>query len=242
MPATQVTTLPILYEDDHLLAVNKSAGVLSHPNRNKENKRCAFEGSYSLRTRCFVIGTAKTWLIHRLDSATSGVLLAAKSEQTAAALQDLFRERKVKKGYQALVASIPTRKEGVWKDFIQTRERQLGVRSKIIEGRTTNAELRFRVAEKFPEHGLARLEIELMTGRTHQIRVQSAQRKCPVVGDRTYGNFQANRRLKKVLGSNRLFLHSGSLKFTHPVTGEEIVIETALPDELQEALVRLRKI
>lgn len=240
MPSTQVTTLPILYEDDHLLAVNKSAGVLSHPNRNKESKKCAFEGSYSLQTRCFVIGDARTWLIHRLDSATSGVLLAAKSEKSAAALQNLFRERNVEKGYQALVTSIPSRKEGVWKDFVQTREGQQGVRSKIIEGRPPNTELRYRVVEKFPKLGLARLEIELMTGRTHQIRVQSARRKCPVVGDRTYGNFQANRRLKKVIGSNRLFLHSGSIRFTHPLTGAEIFIEAALPAELQEALLRLR--
>ncbi|MDP6113425.1 MAG: RluA family pseudouridine synthase [Planctomycetota bacterium] len=240
MQATQVTTLPILYEDEYLLAVNKSAGVLSHPNRNKENRKCAFEGDYNLRTRCFVFGSAKTWLIHRLDSATSGVLLAAKNEQTAAALQDLFKERQMKKGYQALVASMPTRKEGIWKDFIHTRERQQGIRSKIIEGRAPNAELRFRVAEKFPEHGLAQLEIDLKTGRTHQIRVQAAQRKCPVVGDRTYGNFQANRRLKKILGSNRLFLHSRSLSFTHPVTGKELSIEASLPAELEEALERLR--
>ena len=135
---------------------------------------------------------------------------------------------------------LPRSASGTWRDHIQTNHSDDRVRSKIVTNRPPNAELNFKVVKKYRKEGLACLEIELVTGRTHQIRVQGASRFHHVLGDRIYGNFEANRKARRALGLKRFFLHAAAVELKHPGTGKWLRIESPLPDALEEALGRLQ--
>jgi RluA family pseudouridine synthase len=230
----------VLYEDADFIAADKPAQVLSHPNPGRTNERCAFAGRYDMRERRFDLAGASLWLIHRLDKDTSGVLLAAKTPGSAAAVRALFDGQEVAKTYLALVSGLPRLAEGVWKDCIETRRQTGQVRSGVRPGKRPNAELEYRVRERFEHLGLALLEIDLGTGKTHQIRVQAAHRGHPVLGDRIYGDFGLNRQVRRSLGLDRLFLHAASLEFRHPGIGKMLRIVSPLPEELGSVLVKAR--
>jgi len=228
--------IAVLYEDDDFLAVDKPAEVLSHPNPGRANERCAFAGRYDMRERRFEFAGTSLWLIHRLDKDTSGVLLAAKTSESAAAVRALFDGQEVAKTYLALVSGLPRPAEGVWKDCIETRRQTGQVRSVVRPGKRPNAELQYRVRERFEGPGLALLEIGLRTGKTHQIRVQAAHRGHPLLGDRIYGDFGLNKEIRRTLGLARLFLHAECLEFGHPATGKRLRIVSPLPEELERVL------
>lgn len=239
----KVTRHPVLYQDDFLLIIDKPSGVLSHPNppRGKEDrpKPCAFEGPYDFEKRCFETPEGPLWLIHRLDQEASGVLLAAWNEETAAKCRTLFEQNKIQKTYLVLVSGKPFPAAGQWRDYIGVQKKQKHVRAHIAKGKKPNAELRYST-ERFSAHThLTLLKISLVTGKTHQIRIQTASHGCPVAGDEVYGNFQLNRRLRKDLGLRRLFLHASKLAFRHPETHGPLVISSALPDKLEDCLQRL---
>ena len=234
-----MTDVPILFEDDDLLAVEKPAGTLSHPNKGGKGK-CAFRGRYDFEERKFEFECQTVWLLHRLDQDTSGVMLAAKSKEMADVIRERFKCHEVRKTYQALVTGLPRSASGTWRDHIQTNHSDDRVRSKIVTNRPPNAELNFKVVKKYRKEGLACLEIELVTGRTHQIRVQGASRFHHVLGDRIYGNFEANRKARRALGLKRFFLHAAAVELKHPGTGKWLRIESPLPDALEEALGRLQ--
>lgn len=240
---------PILFEDQWLILINKPSGALSHPNPNEpSNARCAFEGSYNRDERRFSTPLGPIWLIHRLDQETSGVLLAAKSKEISLECRQLFEDGKVKKIYQALMAGRLVPPVGIWRDCIEKRQLEGMVRSSVLPGKAPNAELHYKVRPStgilpqiLPEAVTARklsfVEVELITGRTHQIRIQGASRKNPIAGDRIYGDFELNRHLRQFLGLKRLFLHAARLEFSHPMGGGSLKIESPLPKELQ--LVRV---
>lgn len=236
-----MTSLRVLHEDDALIAVDKPAGVLSHPNPGRSNERCSFSGGYDRDERRFEHQGQSIWLIHRLDRDSSGVLLAAKRQETAARLRDLFEAHEIEKTYLALVLGLPRQQLATWKDHLETHKKGGQVRSRVRPGGAPNAELTYRVSERFEDLGIALLEIDLKTGRTHQIRVQCARRRHPVLGDRIYGNFETNKRFRRSLGLSRLFLHASALEFPHPDTGHPIRIESPLPDELQPVLAEARE-
>ena len=222
-----------VFEDRWLVVINKPAGVLSHPNpKGKPGEVCAFEGSYDFDAKCFVTPRAKTWLIHRLDQDTSGVLLAAKDEKTAEACRRAFEENSVRKHYLAIAAGGGLGKAGVWLDHLVVNHERKQVRTEVIKGKRPNAEAKYRLLHYSPVHRLSLIEIELITGKTHQIRVQCASRHLPLVGDDVYGNFELNRQLRKSLGLKRLMLHARSLSLKHPVTGDVLTIEAPVPDDM----------
>jgi RluA family pseudouridine synthase len=231
-----VTASPVLFEDRWLIVVNKPAGVLSHPNpKGEAGDRCAFEGSYDFDAKAFSSPAGKTWLIHRLDQDTSGVLLAAKDLKTADACRAAFEQDAVRKLYVTLAAGGGLKKSGVWLDHLTVKHERKRVRTEVIKGQRPNAESRYRLLGYSAQHRLSWIEIELITGKTHQIRVQCASRHLPIVGDDVYGDFELNRRLRKELGLKRLCLHARTLKLKHPVTGAELVIEAPLPDDMAAA-------
>ncbi|MBI2192771.1 MAG: RluA family pseudouridine synthase [Planctomycetes bacterium] len=231
---------PILYEDADILAIDKPEGVLSHPNPGGKRGCCAFTGRYDMRDRRFDHGGRSLWLIHRLDKDTSGVLLAARSTDAAARLRKLFTGQDVRKYYIALVAGVPGRPEADWRDHIETRRETGRVRSHVRSTFPPNAGLHYRLLQAVPRPPAALLSIQILTGRTHQIRVQCASRNHPILGDRVYGDFQANRKFRRLAGLNRMFLHAERIVLPHPRTGRAIVIEAPLPAVLGEVLDRIR--
>ena len=219
-----------LYEDRWLVVIDKPPGVLSHPNpKAKSKEACAFEGTYDFDAKCFTSPRGKLWLIHRLDQDTSGVLLAAKDEKTATACRRAFEEQAVKKIYLALSAGGGLARQGVWLDHLVVNHERKQVRTEVVKGRAPNAESRYRLLRYSPELRTSLIEIELITGKTHQIRVQCASRHVPIVGDDVYGDFALNRRMRKDFGLKRLMLHARSLTLRHPVTGEVLTVEAPLP-------------
>jgi RluA family pseudouridine synthase len=239
MTNSPFTQCPILFEDTDLIVVNKPEGILSHPNPGAKSPAAAFEGPYDLGNRCFQTPQGPIWLIHRLDQDTSGALLAAKNKKSAATCRNAFEERAVKKNYLALVSRRPMPPHGIWRDTLMEQRTAGGIRSAINYSSRPNAFLNYKMKEYFPKFNLSLLEIELLTGKTHQIRVQSTYRGHPVAGDRLYGNFTLNKELKAALDLRRMFLHAWKLAFPHPASGKLLTIESALPEDLEDCLLRI---
>lgn len=234
---TGITRCEVLHEDRFILVVNKPHGVLSHPNpKSAKPQAVAFEGRYDAGSRCFQSSAGKLWLIHRLDQDTSGVLLAARDEKTAAACRAAFEAEAVKKIYLALCAGGGLKPQGVWLDHLITTHERHQVRTTVRHGPRPNAEAHYRLCEYSAAARLSFIEIELITGRTHQIRVQAASRRLPLVGDDVYGTFDLNRKLRQSLGARRLFLHAHELRFKHPASGQMLAVKAPLPADLSAVL------
>lgn len=226
----------VLLSDDQLLAIAKPAGVLSHPNPQGSRGKVAFLGSYDAKARVFRKGGQELFLVHRLDKETSGVLLAARDAATREALEDYYRDGKIEKRYLALLSRTPVRESGRWADHLVTPRGGGQVSSKVIPGKAPNAFAGYQLRRRVGPYAL--VEVQLETGRTHQIRVQAAQRRLAVLGDRVYGDYDANKRARKRLGLKRMFLHASSLAFAHPKTGRPVHLEAPLPGDLAAALGR----
>lgn len=231
-----LTRSPVLYEDPELLIIDKSAGVLSHPNPGQKIQAAAFEGTYEFEERRFDTPGGPLWLIHRLDQDTSGILLAAKNKRSAEICRDCFEKKEIRKDYLALVSRKPMPAQGKWRDALTERHAGSFVRVAIHRSRAPNAFLNYRMREFFPKLNLALLEFQLITGKTHQIRVQSAYHGHPVAGDRIYGNFGLNKILRQTIELRRLFLHAWRLTLKHPDREEILEIESRLPQELERCL------
>jgi RluA family pseudouridine synthase len=235
--APAITTCPVLHEDRHLIVVNKPHGILSHPNpKTAKPQRSAFEGRYDAERRCFHTPGGEVFLIHRLDQDTSGVLLAAKDEKTADKCREAFEAEQVRKKYLALGSGGGLKPEGVWLDHLITEHARHQVRTAVRRGPRPNAELRYRLRHYSAAHRLSLIEVDLITGKTHQIRVQAASRHLPLVGDDVYGSFEQNRVLKKTLHARRLFLHAFQLSLKHPASGQPLLITAPLPEDLTAVL------
>jgi 23S rRNA pseudouridine955/2504/2580 synthase len=240
-PVAPEVNLPVLYEDDSLLAINKPCGIAVHGGSG-----LAWGAIEALRAQRPDARFLE--LAHRLDRETSGVLLVAKRRPALVGLHEMFRSQKGDKRYLALVAgtweggagskpgTILKVTEPLYKYLTPEGERRV----RIARGRdlthpeTRPAETHFRLKKQYP--GFALVEAQLKTGRTHQIRVHLASLGHPIVGDDKYGDFALNKRLDSAGLLARMFLHAGSLRCKHPVTGEALAIEAPLPDELQSFL------
>lgn len=200
-----------------LVALAKPSGVRSHPNRKGLDSKALLQLPYDLDEQCYQADGVAWHLLHRLDAPTSGVILLTRSAEQAARLRELFADRKVKKTYYAIVIGKTKEREGIWRDRLRTdRVKGDRVRTERGGGDAAVAVMRsLRFAAKPPV--LSLLELKPETGRTHQLRIQCAQRRLPVLGDATYGDFNFNRRFAKESGEKRLFLHAAKLEF--PLAG-----------------------
>ncbi len=214
--------LDIAWEDEHLLVVDKPAGVVVHPGAG--HKRGTLAGA--LRGRGAVGGPEdRAGIVHRLDRDTSGLLVVARSEEAFSRLQRLVRRRALERQYLALVRGRPRSRRGRIEAPIG-RDRNFATRQSLDTATPRDAVTHFEVEELLPEHTLLRVSLE--TGRTHQIRVHLSEIGLPVLGDRVYG--------VPGLGLERQFLHACRLAFPHPITREPVDVSSELPGELQEAL------
>jgi 23S rRNA pseudouridine1911/1915/1917 synthase len=220
--------LRIAYEDEHLLVVDKPAGIVVHPSAGHTSGTLV----HGLLGYTVAGGAepGRPGIVHRLDRDTSGLLVVARSEEAHRRLQRLLRRRKLVREYLALVRGRPRSRLGRIEAPIGRDRRD---RRKISLDTETprDAVTTFEVLETLPRHALLRVALE--TGRTHQIRVHLAAIDLPVSGDPVYG-------VEGDLGLERQFLHAARLSFPHPFTGSEVECESPLPPDLQAALEEAR--
>jgi len=224
--------LPILYEDDALVAIDKPSGIAVHGGSGVAHG--VIESLRSMRPEARFLELA-----HRLDRETSGVLLVAKKRASLVALHEMMRTRAMDKRYLVGVSGRFRNELQRVSLALAKRVDKAGDKRVSVSESGQEAQTVFRRIARGAEFSL--LEAELLTGRTHQIRVHLAHLGHPVLGDDKYGNFELNKRLRKE-GLKRMFLHAASLRFAHPVTGMEMKLEAPLPRDLESfCSERIRK-
>ncbi len=236
-PAPKVS-FRVLHEDEHLLAVDKPAGLPAHPGTGIAGPTLVEEARAHLRTPADLPPTEfRPSPAHRLDRDTSGVVLVAKTRKAMARLGAIFTSGEgVRKTYLCVAKGKMPRPEGVI-DIPLSEHEQTG-RSKARRGVNMQEALtRYRVLAAMKEASL--LELRLETGRTHQIRRHLQAVGHPVAGDRRHGDFPFNRLAKVRWGLSRMFLHAWKLELPHPAGGPALALEAPLPPELAEALGRM---
>ncbi|WP_415164579.1 RluA family pseudouridine synthase [Ottowia sp.] len=222
---------PVLLEDEHLIALDKPAGVAVHGGSGVSFG--VIEQLRQARQYGEAGGARFLELVHRLDRETSGILLVARKRSALKNLQDQFRERETGKTYLALVL-------GDWPERLKVIDAPLHKyvqpdgerRVKVVAKDDPDGQRAItlvKVRERLP--GFTLLEVTIKTGRTHQIRVHLAAQGHPIAGDDKYGDFERNKALQK-LGLKRMFLHAWRLQFTHPASGERVELLAPLPPEL----------
>lgn len=212
-----------------LTAIEKAPGILSHPNRERASSRALFSLPYNTETEAYEHPDGPLFLLNRLDAPTSGLLLLATNRETAEEAREAFRRHRVEKVYLAVVKGAPRRDRERWADFLRVRRFQGRLRTEVAAGRpnaTTAMNLVSR-SRKPPLRALIKLLPE--TGRTHQLRVQCAHRRLPILGDATYGDFRFNRDHASGAGRERLYLHSQWVGISLEVAGKAVRFEAESP-------------
>lgn len=228
----QVTVLT--HDANGLAALNKPAGVLSHPNETGDEPRSLLQARYVFDGEYFEWkpesgAPQRLWLLNRLDSATSGVILAAADGALAAEIRAQFKRKQVRKIYHALVFGGPRQPIELWRDRLAIEKRAGVIRTAAAAGNVP-AECRMsvvRTSQREPRVSL--LKLEPRTGRSHQLRVQCAKRHLPIIGDQTYGDFSRNREFAKAARTKRLFLHSLETTFDYDWKGQRVSFQAQAP-------------
>ena len=221
----------VAYEDDHLLVVDKPAGVVVHPAPGHRGPTLA--GALAGRA-AGGDDPARPGIVHRLDRDTSGLMVVAKSEEAYAALRDMVAAHELDRRYLALVEGRPPSASGTVDAPLGRDRRRRSLRSTDSE-RAKAAVTHFSALESLPRTTLLRVRLE--TGRTHQIRAHLSEIGHPVCGDSAYGGGASGSRL----GLTRHYLHSNRLGFCHPLSGENLNCESKPPTDLRRALDAARR-
>jgi len=239
--------LDIIHEDDEIIVINKPAGMVTHPGAGVRSGTLANALVYHFEQQDLKLprrgGASRPGIVHRLDVGTSGLIVVAKTDRAHLHLAEQFQSRTVHKIYSALVYGTVKDNEGKIEAPIG-RDPHSRVKMAIRPaGIGREALSLFQVVERFDEFTL--LNVEIKTGRTHQIRVHLAHIKHPIVADPTYDTGRANSvkspKLRAAISKlDRPFLHAARLSFTHPATGERVEFSAPLPDDLQTFLTLAR--
>jgi 23S rRNA pseudouridine1911/1915/1917 synthase len=223
--AREAIDVPVVYEDEHLLVVDKPAGLVVHPGAGRSHGTLV----HALHGR--IAGgddPERPGIVHRLDRDTSGLMVVARTQETYERLQAMVRARELERVYLALVRGRPCSRRGTI-DAPIGRDRFEPTRQSLDSDTPREAVTYFEVERLWDDEALLRVRLE--TGRMHQIRVHLAAIGLPVVGDPTYG--VADDRLE------RQFLHAARLAFAHPITGDRLELEAPLPEPLQAFMLAL---
>lgn len=231
--------LKIVFEDDHVIVINKPAGLVVHPAAGIHSGTLANALAYHFQQLSHA-GSIRPGIVHRLDKETSGLLVVAKTESDHENLSDQFRAREVFKSYVALVYGVVKQESGRVEQPI-ARDPRNRTRMAIVPGGRGALSL-YKVRRSYNAFTL--LDVELKTGRTHQIRVHLSWLKHPVVGDELYGggrdnNVQDVNLRAQIRKLRRQFLHAEHLGFRHPHSGEQMRFSAPLPAELSHLLEEL---
>jgi 23S rRNA pseudouridine1911/1915/1917 synthase len=234
--------LSILYEDEHLLVLDKPCGISMHPGAGNRSQTIANAVVHHVGSTQTLVGQVdRPGIVHRLDKDTTGVVVVAKSNVVHAQLAKQFAERSIERQYTALVFTTPRAKRVVQAQdsgevvgAIGRHPLKRKLMAIVSDGKP--AVTHWIVQERFSYGCLLKCRLE--TGRTHQIRVHMQSIRCPVIGDRVYGDFT---NLPHQLGAaaerfGRQALHAASLVFTHPITGDRLHFDSPLPPDFQELL------
>lgn len=222
--------LDIVYEDEDVVVVNKPQGMVVHPSAGHSHGTLVNGLLYQIKNLSTINDVVRPGIVHRIDKDTSGLLMVAKNDQAHEALAKQLKDKTSLRKYVALVhGEIPHEKGRIEAPIGRSKvDRKMQA---VIEG-GKEAVTHFEVLERFTDFTL--IELQLETGRTHQIRVHMQYIGYPVAGDPLYGP-------KKTLKGNGQFLHAKLLGFTHPKTGENLVFEAPLPEIFQKTLQQLRE-
>ncbi|MBI4608937.1 MAG: RluA family pseudouridine synthase [Candidatus Rokubacteria bacterium] len=239
----EAVPLSIVYEDEHLLVVDKPAGMVVHPGAGHTSGTLAAALLAHAPSLAGVGGPGRPGIVHRLDKGTSGLLVVAKRPRAYTALVKQFAARRVSRCYLALVHGELTPSRGVIEAPIGRHPRDRTRMAIRPAGEGKAALTHYTVIERFP--GFTYLEARLGTGRTHQIRVHLASLGHPVVGDDTYGRRAMPRIRDPILsalvnGLSGVALHAATLGLVHPVSGQPLDFTSPLPDRIARLLSHLR--
>jgi len=230
---TPVADLKIVFQDEHMVVVDKPAGVVSHPTVGFEGPTVA-GALLSLGIELSTSGAQeRQGIVQRLDVGTSGLMMLAKSEKAYSVLKQAFRDRTVHKIYHALIQGHPDPTEGTFDAPIGRHPKAEFKFAVMEQGKPSITH--YKTLELFP--GASLVEVNLETGRTHQIRVHFSTFRHPLVGDTMYG---ADPTLAKKLSLDRQWLHAVGLGFSHPISGEQLSFQSSYPKDLAAALDKLR--
>ena len=229
--------IEVVYEDEALIVVNKPAGLVVHPAAGNESGTLANALAYHFKTLSRHAGVIRPGIVHRLDKGTSGLMVVAKTEAAHENLSDQFRARAVFKSYVALVHGLVSEKSGTIDQPI-ARDSRNRTRMAVVAGGRPALSI-YRVKHRYNQ--FTHIDVELKTGRTHQIRVHLAWLKHPVVGDEVYSGGRDKtvkdpRIRAEIRKLQRQFLHAEKLGFRHPTTAAMMQFESPLPAELKELL------
>ncbi len=242
----QEMALQVLYEDAHLIVINKPAGLVVHPAPGHSEGTLVNALLHHCHDLAGIGGELRPGIVHRLDKDTSGVMMATKDDQSHLRLAEQFQVHSITRRYVALVHGLLPRDIG----RVDCPIGRHPLERKKMSGKCRNgrrAVTHWQVRERFPDDRLSLVELNLETGRTHQIRVHFAEMNFPLVGDPLYGKSSRIKELKDVelrtlLSSlGRQALHAKVLGFTHPISGNYMEFECPLPDDLQVILTYLHK-
>ena len=222
--------LEIVYQDEDVAVVNKPQGMVVHPSAGHTSGTLVNALMYHIKDLSGINGVLRPGIVHRIDKDTSGLLMIAKNDQTHVALADELKDKKSLRKYWAIVHGNLPNDRGVIEAPIGRSEKDRKKQAVTAKGKP--ALTRFQVLERFGDYSLVELQLE--TGRTHQIRVHMAYIGHPVAGDEVYGP-------RKTLKGHGQFLHARTLGFTHPRTGEVLEFTAEAPAIFQETLAKLRQ-
>lgn len=222
--------LEIIYQDEDVVVVNKQQGMVVHPSAGHTSGTLVNALLYHIKDLSSINGVVRPGIVHRIDKDTSGLLMVAKNDRAHQALAEELKAQKSLRQYIALVHGNLPNDRGVIEAPIGRSDKDRKKQAVTAKGKP--ALTRFHVLERFGDYTL--IELQLETGRTHQIRVHMAYIGHPIAGDTTYGP-------RKTLAGNGQFLHARTLGFTHPKTDDLMTFEAEPPKIFQETLAKLRK-
>jgi len=230
----QDIALDILFEDDHLLVVDKPAGLVVHPAAGNPDGTLVNALLHHCAGRLSGIGgVARPGIVHRIDKDTSGLLVAAKTDVAHEGLSAQFARHSIDRVYKAIVAGIPQPSEGKVDAPLARSAANRQKMAIVGEGRGKRAVTHYRMLRPLRESAL--VECRLETGRTHQVRVHMCSLGHPLLGDQVYGRpRRVHRDLLNALGFRRQALHAAELGFVHPVSKEYLSFKSAVPSDMQE--------
>lgn len=222
--------LEIVYEDDDLAVINKPQGMVVHPSAGHPNGTLVNALLYHLENLSTINDVIRPGIVHRIDKDTSGLLMVAKNDKAHESLAKQLKDKTSLRKYVALVHGNISHEKGTINAPIGRSKVNRKMQAVMADGKP--AVTHFNVLERFEQFTLVELQLE--TGRTHQIRVHMQYIGFPLAGDPVYGP-------RKTLPGNGQYLHAKLLGFTHPSTNKEMIFEAEIPENFRKTLESLRK-
>ncbi len=221
--------LEVIFEDDDIIVINKPAGMVTHPGSATGDDTLVHALLHQCNGKLSVLnGEDRPGIVHRLDKDTSGVLVAAKSDEALLQLIEGFKDRKIDKLYLAVCCRTPNTRSGSCEGSIG-RHRIQRLRQAVVEdGKPARTDWEV----KQDQHGICLMQCKIYTGRTHQVRVHMSDMGHPIVGDTLYG-YRNNLHPKIKLSAKRSLLHAWKLSFDHPITNEPLSFEVDPPEDFR---------